>query len=77
MQRTLRAAGVPEAVLELVREIMETCSVCRTWTRAGPDTVASGRIVIGVNVEVEGDILFLTLSIFLIRSDIYHTLRTR
>ena len=48
--------------MELVRETVETCSVCRTWTRPGPDTVASGRIVIGFNVEVEGDILFITLS---------------
>ena len=61
MQRTLRAAGVPSSVLELVRETVETCSVCRTWTRPGPDTVASGRIIIGFNVEVEGDILFITL----------------
>ena len=61
MQRTLCAAGVPASVLELVRETVETCSVCRTWTRPGPDTVASGRIVIGFNVEVEGDMLFITL----------------
>ena len=62
MQRTLRAAGVPSPVLELVRETVETCSVCRTWTRPGLDTVASGRIVIGFNVEVESDMLFNTLS---------------
>jgi len=62
MQRTLRAAGAPNNVLELVREIVETCSICRTWTRPGPDTVASGRIVVGFNVEVEGDILFITLA---------------
>ena len=62
MQRTLRAAGVPNHVLELVRQIVETCAICRTWTRPGPDTVASGRIVIGFNVEVEGDILFITLA---------------
>ena len=62
MQRTLKAAGVPAKVLELVRETVETCSVCRTWTRPGPDTVASGRIVVGFNVEVEGDILFITLA---------------
>ena len=61
MQRTLKAAGVPAKVLELLRETVETCSVCRTWTRLGPDTVASGRIVVGFNVEVEGDILFITL----------------
>ena len=56
MQRTLKAAGVPPRVFELVREIVETCSVFRTWTRPCPDTVASGRIVVGLNVEVEGDI---------------------
>ena len=62
MQRMLRAAGVPAKVLELVRETLATCALCRTWTRPGPDTVASGRIIVGCNVEAEGDVLFITLA---------------
>ena len=36
--------------------------MCRTWTRPGPDTVTSGRIVIGINVEAGGEILFIIFS---------------
>jgi hypothetical protein len=58
LTRTLRAAGMPKEVLDLIPSIVSTCAVCRLWTSPGPDTVASVRVVQGFGIEVEGDLLF-------------------
>lgn len=37
---------------------MDTCRVCRLWSKPGTDSVPSNRLVTGFNVEVEGDLVF-------------------
>ena len=58
MQRLLRAAGIPKEVSDLVPDIVDTCRVCRHWARPSPDAKASCRMVVGFNIEVEGDLMF-------------------
>ena len=58
MTRLLRQAGVPQEKLDLIPPIVETCRVCRMWTRPGVDSVPSVRVIVGFNEEVEGDLIF-------------------
>ena len=58
MKAVLHKAGIPKATLDLIDGIVDTCRICRLWTRPIADTVASSRIVTGFNVEVEGDLVF-------------------
>ena len=59
MQHLLRAAGLPKEVLDLVPEITDTCRVCRHWSRPAPDAKPTNRMVIGFNIEIEGDLMFV------------------
>ena len=58
MMSLLKAGGLGKDVLDLVPAIADTCKVCRTWARPSPDAKASCRMVIGFNIEVEGDLMF-------------------
>ena len=58
MLSLLKAGGLGRDVLDLVPAIADTCKVCRTWARPSPDAKASCRMVIGFNIEVEGDLMF-------------------
>ena len=58
MLSLLKAGGLGRDALDLVPAIADTCKVCRTWARPSPDTKASCRMVIGFNIEVEGDLMF-------------------
>ena len=58
MLSLLKASGLGKEVLDLVPAIVDTCKVCRTWSRPSPDAKASCRMVIGFNIEVEGDLMF-------------------
>ena len=58
MKAVLHKAGIPKATLDLIDGVVDTCRICRLWTRPIADTVASSRIVTGFNVEVEGDLVF-------------------
>ena len=58
MTRILKAANLPKEVLDLVPAIQDTCRVCRHWARPQPDAKASCRMVVGFNIEVEGDLMF-------------------
>ena len=59
MQALLKAAGLPKTVCDLVPEITDTCRVCRHWARPSPDAKPTSRMVIGFNIEVEGDLMFV------------------
>ena len=59
MQALLKAAGLPKAVCDLIPEITDTCRVCRHWARPSPDAKPTNRMVIGFNVEIEGDLMFV------------------
>jgi hypothetical protein len=41
MQRFLERVGVAEEVIKLIPEIVQTCRVCREWTKPGPANVCS------------------------------------
>ena len=58
MTRILRAAGLGKDILDLVPAIQDTCKVCRHWARPQHDAKATCRMVVGFNIEVEGDIMF-------------------
>ena len=55
----LRAAGVPPAVLSLVKATVDTCVVCRSWQRPGPRAVTSSSMPVRFNETVQVDILFV------------------
>ena len=59
MVRLLKTAGFPKSTLDIVPSINDTCRVCRHWSRPTPDAQASSRMVVGFNVEVEGDLMFV------------------
>jgi hypothetical protein len=58
MERMLGAAGLPQEVLSMIPQIIETCRECRAWQPPGPATTPSAELVIAQNDQVEGDILF-------------------
>ena len=59
MKRLLKHAGMPDEVLSLVDEIVDTCSVCRTWSKPLPASVASVSIPTAFNDQVETDLMLL------------------
>jgi hypothetical protein len=58
MSRVLEQAGLPAEVTDLIPEIVETCSICRSWTKPQPDTIASVAVASQFNIGVEADLLF-------------------
>eukprot|EP00969_Alexandrium_andersonii_P158432 6999603-Alexandrium_andersonii.AAC.1 len=53
MHRVLKHAGVPDAVLKLIPEIVSTCTNCRAWARPPPSSVASAELADTFNQQVE------------------------
>ncbi len=58
MQNTLRAAGIPQAVRDLVPGILDTCKECRRWKPPAAETQVAMRISAKFNEHVECDLLF-------------------
>ena len=58
LHRLLKAAAAPADVLDMVPEIVDTCRICRAWSRP-TNSIASSRLVTAFNKEVEGDIVFV------------------
>ena len=58
MQNLLDKVGVPDAILQLIPPIVQTCKVCREWARPQPENVTNINLPDGFNAEVEADILF-------------------
>ena len=44
MKRLLSLAGVPAAVTNQVSSVVDTCKICRSWSRPAPKSVATSRI---------------------------------
>jgi hypothetical protein len=59
MTKLLDRVGVPQRVLDLIPEIVQTCQVCRTWAKPGPDHACSVEIPDKFNEQVECDLLFI------------------
>ena len=66
----LSAAGVPAEVLEKVAQITDTCTVCRTWARPGPKSVASSHLPTAFNAELQVDLLFIREHVILHMIDV-------
>ena len=62
MQKLLKCAGLGKDVLDLVPSIVDTCRVCQHWARPGTESKTSGRMVLGFNLEVEGDLMFCRIN---------------
>ena len=58
MTRLLKASGLSKEITDLIPEITQTCRVCRHWARPMPDARATSSLVVGFNIEVEGDLMF-------------------
>ena len=59
MKRFLERVGVSQKVLDLIPDIVSTCSVCRTWAKPGPSNACSIDIADKFNQQVECDLLFV------------------
>ena len=58
MKMLLSAAGVDPSTLEIIEEIVNTCSICRMWVRPGPRSIASTSLATKFNESVQYDLLF-------------------
>ena len=69
MRDLLQHAGAPKEVLPLVDEVVDTCRICRNWTRPGPKSIASSRLSTRFNEAVQVDLLFHQRHIILHMND--------
>ena len=58
MKRLLQQAGTDDSVSAIIDEVVDTCSVCRTWARPLPESVASTSVAEKFNAQVECDLVF-------------------
>ena len=59
MTNLLKRAGAPAEVLDMISEIVQTCSACRAWHKPLPESVASVELADQFNNQVEADIWFV------------------
>ena len=65
MTHMLTAVGVPQATIDMVPQIVETCRACRMWARPGPRAVATATLSTQFNERVQCDLLFFeTYAVF-------------
>ena len=57
MRILLNAAGVPESTLNLIKDVVDTCRICRCWTRPTPKPIEPTRPSTELNQAVQWDIL--------------------
>ena len=58
MWNLLRPGGCAPKIKELLKIVVDTCKICRMWTRPTPDNVVAGRLSTTFNEVVEFDLLF-------------------
>ena len=54
----LRLAGAPPSAQKLVKEIVDTCRVCRMWSKPAPKSMTTTRMARDFNHIVQWDMLF-------------------
>ena len=54
----LMLAGAPNNALNIVKEIVDTCRVCRMWSNPSPKSMTTSRMARDFNEIVQWDILF-------------------
>ena len=65
MERILRAAGLPNSVLAKIPSIVDTCRVCRMWTRPSPHATTTTRLTTEFNQVMQYDLVFIDSKIVL------------
>ena len=65
MKKILEHAQQPKEVINLVDDILDTCQVCRTWSKPLPASIATATISTVFNEQVECDLLFYKKHIIL------------
>ncbi|CAK0873269.1 unnamed protein product [Prorocentrum cordatum] len=55
----LSAAGLPREVINMVQDVVDTCTVCREWQRRGEKPVTSLTFTTTFNEGIQFDLLFL------------------
>ena len=58
MKTLLTAAGLSSDVLSLVPQIVDTCQICRAWSKPGPRAMMSSEVPVRFNEQVQMDLLF-------------------
>lgn len=58
MRKLLKAAGVRESTLKLIKDVVGTCRICRFLTRPTPKPIAPTRLSTELNQAVQWDVLF-------------------
>ena len=58
MIELLRLAGAPTEAIKKVKEIVDTCRICRLWWRPTPKSMTNVRLAKAFNHIVQWDILF-------------------
>ena len=58
MKELLQHAGAPSSVMGLIEDTVDTCRICRNWTRPGPKSITSSRLSTRFNETVQVDLLF-------------------
>merc|ERR1712078_109051 len=65
MKRLLSQAGQSQRVIDLVDGVVDTCKVCRTWSKPLPEPVASIHVATTFNQQVEADLMFYRKNIIM------------
>ena len=58
MQRLLSLVGAPASAMRLIPEIVDTCRICRTWTRSAPNVRTTVRLSTRFNQTIQADLMF-------------------
>ena len=59
MRRMLERVGVSDEVLKMIPETVDTCRVCREWSKPGPSRACNVEVADKFNEQVECDLLFV------------------
>ena len=65
MRSLLSAAGVDPHILTMVQQVVDSCTVCRAWSRPGPSAAVSTRMPSSFNDEIQVDLLFIERKVIL------------
>ena len=56
VRRFLERVGVSESLLKLIPEIVQTCRVCREWSKPTPDHICSAEVA---DIAAPGPIVWM------------------
>eukprot|EP00974_Lingulodinium_polyedra_P031571 3038824-Lingulodinium_polyedra.AAC.1 len=58
MTHIISVVGVPQSTLQLVSQIVETCRVCRMWSKPGLQAIATATLGVRFSERVQLDLMF-------------------